>query len=936
MSRAGFGGSGDYGSFFGSLYNYQKSQSDAEQAAADQDAMSKWQNGLMSDQEWLDYIRGRVDAYAGDPKKQQTWVTYLRKYGNDISDNTAETAYKDGSTTINDLIAHYQDRLKGLSGQSDESRQLQLRINDLMDQRASDDIQTGAQKLMDQINAGKASYNDLLKFYQARRTDSRANSDLRTQLDKQIQSTRDTIRQNAVAGSFESLQYQYDSGTLSGGAYASRLRQMAVQFKTSDPQKYYQILEAAVKLEKSGGSGGGGGGGSSASRAKAAQSKQLTASIDTAQANRNNLYALIDQFDNGAKVGIDPATGQQVVFSPSKVQEIDRQLLASFDGLAKAYTAKGDGSAASQTQIAKAKYISGNLVKHNSMAAQEQENELLRTTTARINAAVDNPDPTAAMNALRDVASDWQAFSKNLVSTRTHAPVVNDAGHGLAGTAPKGILDSVDPQLSATSQTIADALATLTRPGVTEEEAASALDVAGGLGDGVKGILAPVLKVAGNQQGLATGEVARVLTQNGLQFVRTVPVSSTALVNGSMVTTTKRVPDISINDSGAQPAQQLVDVFMDVNGEPVKVSAVANLTAVQGMNAYYANSQIKLKDGTVIPKGAISQDVIAKLGKDDLAMYGNAGTISLKPAVQYYRVDVKGATDANGKPLPDTTWAQDIDTGLWYKDQLPIRGVQTYPNGVVKYDANGSPLIDYRSFSSAEGVPAPYAGGNPIKMESLFESGAAGIDTSGLKGRNVLGEVTDELNMGNPYLAPACPPGQNWWNDADRMSRSQAQLQNLRDAAMRPTPESSLQSPVDDPANATRRTADSLGINISGTRARDYFHGGQTGHQQLDVPGLRQSRAEAQADILPKGAPPTLKTFSGPQINLDGLTQARKADISDTLSRIKVKEATPKPSAAPKVKPKPLSRQQQQGITEGRATTKIDTGSQYVGKKIAL
>jgi hypothetical protein len=79
VARRGFGGSGDYSSFFSGLYSFNKNEAQAREAAADQDAADRWANGLMSDDEWLSYIRAAIDREAGSPKDQQRWITALRK-----------------------------------------------------------------------------------------------------------------------------------------------------------------------------------------------------------------------------------------------------------------------------------------------------------------------------------------------------------------------------------------------------------------------------------------------------------------------------------------------------------------------------------------------------------------------------------------------------------------------------------------------------------------------------------------------------------------------------------------------------------------------------------------------------------------------------------------------------------------------------------------
>ena len=97
MGRADWGGGGDLSGLFVSLredwanrvqasVNRDISRSAEQRAADDADAYDQWNNGLMSDEEWLAYIQGRVEATAGDPKEHEQWVETYRKHRTAIED----------------------------------------------------------------------------------------------------------------------------------------------------------------------------------------------------------------------------------------------------------------------------------------------------------------------------------------------------------------------------------------------------------------------------------------------------------------------------------------------------------------------------------------------------------------------------------------------------------------------------------------------------------------------------------------------------------------------------------------------------------------------------------------------------------------------------------------------------------------------------------
>jgi len=366
-----------------------------------------------------------------------------------------------------DLIGHYNARLAALTPNSNEYRDVALKVNDLQDSRSSENLQKSADAMMEQINKGTKTYADLQTLLTTAREGSTANSDFRKAVDKQISQVKEQIRTNKLEGSFEKLQYQYDAGKLSGKSYAAQLRAMAVQFKNNDPKRYYQILEAATALSKSGGSGGAGG-----SSAPNAANK----SIDTLQGQRNLLQSATTAYEAGATSYVNES-GVKVPLTQSYIASVDKKLVDTFDQLATAYALKGDNSAAANQKKAKAVYIARNVVNHNTMGADDMSRHLLEATSASVQAALDNPDPVAARSALANVASNWETFAagltKNRVETVQPGRAPSDA-HAVT-TTDKGPMQQVETDFVARSQTIASAFRTLTTPGIDDAAAAAAM-----------------------------------------------------------------------------------------------------------------------------------------------------------------------------------------------------------------------------------------------------------------------------------------------------------------------------------------------------------------------------------------------------------------------------------------------------------------------------
>lgn len=965
MTRAGFGGSGDYSGLFSNLYSSTKSNKDAQQAADDQNAYDQWSNGLSSDDQWLQYIQGRIDATAGQPKEQQKWVDNLRQYSVVISDNKAEAAYKAGGS-INDLIAYYQTRLSALNKDSNQARDVQLHVSDLMDQRASDNISDGSQKIIDGINKGTKTYTDLQNFLTAARVSTRANSDLQKSLDKQIQQVKDQVRSNALEGSFEKLQYQYDAGKMTGRAYASNLRTMAQQFKNTDTKRYYQLLEAAVAFDKRPGysGGGSGGGGSSVTAASRATKKAQNATIDSIQAKRDLLQAQIKQFDSsGGKFGssgFDPSTGAAVVFTPQKIHELDSALLHTFDQLGAAYTAKGDKSAAANAMKSKSAYVSTGVVLHNTMSADDQSRELLTATNKILSHAAANADPTAAMGALRGVAKDWQNFANGLTQNKTtsaayrgniHARLPAEGGDTTYSGA-KGPLDRVQTDFAGRSAGFASALAILTKPGVTDEEASAAIDsirALEGTGGGAEGgaqttgalstIAKGIVGVHANEQGLQTGDVTRVVQDGKIQFVRQTTIGIQTLdPNGNLVNVQKKVPDVNVDNQKTK----LVDILMDINGVPTKVQAVAQQADIPGFNAWTTKKAVKLPDGTTIPAGKLLTDGQVKALGKDFQNAVNGGSIQAGAAMRAWNVVVPGYTDGQGVAHPGETWVQDSGTNLWYKGNLPLRGVQTDANGMVRIDANGNAMADWRSFASTAGVPAPYIGSDPKAAQNMVNQGVLGDVASGISGRGVDGKVgapAPDLGMAyyNPFDVAQRDPSQrdSWWVDEQRQNKAdqqKAQLvaqqrqaqqhqDNFMQANLDPGEFKKYQqgqvtkdiSAVADTVMASPlgQLAKAFGINIGGTPDKK--------NVIPATPAPQISQAQKLAKLgelgLPKpstasapkvGLAPTAPSYTGPTVKaqVDLKLPAQQPTFNPKLPPDD--RPAPKPTTAPVVKPAPV------------------------------
>jgi hypothetical protein len=211
-------------------------RSQEQQNAEDNDMYDKWTNGLVSDQEWLKYIKGRVNDTKGDPEEHQQWVKTYREHRFAVQDANMESRYEAGSLSLHKLIAYYDDRMSGLEVHSPEHRELQTRFYGLVDQRDSYYIEDEANRIINRIEHGQAGYGELRDFYNGMLGKVRKSSPLYRQLKNNLQSI------NEIGGATSSGGGGGSSGGSSGGSGGGD--------GSKDP--YSRASRSVTKLWKSG------------------------------------------------------------------------------------------------------------------------------------------------------------------------------------------------------------------------------------------------------------------------------------------------------------------------------------------------------------------------------------------------------------------------------------------------------------------------------------------------------------------------------------------------------------------------------------------------------------------------------------------------------------------------------------------------------------
>ncbi len=950
MGRASFGGSSDYSALFASLYGAQdiaakQAEYDAKQAAAeakakqaaqDQDMADQWANGVISNEAWLAYIATRVQQTAGDPTEHEKWVKYQRKYQEQIADSTAEFNFANGGS-INDLIAYYQVKIAGKTPDSKDTQKDQLRLNELIDQRASETVAKGAQAIVDRINAGTGTYEELLKFEKSALADVRPGSALEQQLRDQIDKVTAQIAANKSDARLAKAEYDYNRGKLTGKAYAAILRTEAEQYKLTDPKRYYQFLGAAADYLKNPGLKGAG----------AAAAKAAAAAHDANQAARDIASYYVDAYNKGLRQIADFNDPNKVVaLTPDFIHKQDLAVLASLDSDAGLAAARGDKSTAANYAKQKAEYINSTVVGHNTMAVADREAHIASARAKQLDflqgEGFGKVPPSGAVDpaSARETFSAWIEADRKALAAQTHVTSQQDIaisprfGEGATATrtvvgAEKTGVRALDPAYVDVQTKTLEAYSILNTPGVTDAQVAQAWQLIGtAYGTDENGnpkappsvlrTASAILNNSRNLSGMTDGSRTLILNAAGKpQWVDMKPSVDTYGPDGKPIA--KTVPDYAKAGWTGDNNTKIVDVVVDVNGVPRTMKAVATLAA-SDLLVWLTNKTITIGGtskgggGKKLPPGTVltSEDIKALDALDP--NWRNTKEFSKAPDPNigyYYKVVINAATDGSGKPIGREMWTQDPETGQWVKgDRLDIRTIQRDPSGdgtvlvLPGADGKGVPQV---TFGPDAGYVVPYVGRDPARAQEALNAGLTSgtVALPPLKGRGINGTLTPDpsrppqVSLYNPYLPKTTNPANrdDWYNEdhaarlaeADKLRRTQlAALNTDRTelAAQRAGAAADVGRGVLDMAKGVIDFAKSLGVNfdVPGTKPQPAFK-----------PSLRTGAVPDAGGGLASG-PSIAPSIKLPVPSAVAANDARKSPTS-TLPAITVKPGSFTPSS---------------------------------------
>lgn len=253
-----FGQGADYSQTFAYLYDQNLAvqerraeeadqQREEDQAAKDQQVFDRYNAGKITDEALLAYIRRRISETAYDKSQQANWRQALLQYTESINDARALSQFE-RTNDYAGYISYLRAKAAGMKGNSAKKAELEQQIQSLIDQRDQNSIAKGADRILLNIQRGKATYDDLLAFYKDRLntvSDPALKQQIRGQITDITGRIKETDLQNEVAG----LGRQLASRAITPQQYGQRLQQIAQRsgYQETNPGQFNAWMQDATQ-----------------------------------------------------------------------------------------------------------------------------------------------------------------------------------------------------------------------------------------------------------------------------------------------------------------------------------------------------------------------------------------------------------------------------------------------------------------------------------------------------------------------------------------------------------------------------------------------------------------------------------------------------------------------------------------------------------------
>jgi hypothetical protein len=765
MGRASFGGAGDYSGLFASLYN--QSESEAKRAteaaatrskqalaAADDLAFSDWESGKISDDDLLAYIERRVSESAGDPTDSARWLKVQEQYRVQIADSKAESAYAAGGD-LADLIQYYEAKMAGKQEDSGGYRAAQQRVIQLRDQAAEERFSNELNSLLER----RASSKEVLDFYGKWKQLARPGSSLENKVDNAYTEKKSQNVLEDAETKMAKLQFDYTRGKISAAKYYNGIRDAASVYQTSDPVRYYQVLQSAFKTKQEGSGGGGGG-------------SAVTSTL-------NSIIKLVDQWEaaqvNGSATMFNPLTGQVETITADQIRKYDNQFIKGATNMASAYKAGGNNGAAADIYNKIGSFIASHVQVHVGFEQTDRLNLLLSNGVSSMNNALDSNDVYAPEKVAKELQGQISTWAKGL-SYKPLEPGETEAE-------PYGPRRLPTQELLDWAAQADIALGIFSNPAATDAQKSAAMDMLGNalsqnqnVDARLSSVIGDLSKVFVEQVLIPTGDVSKVTdalrTGKATEFYDAESGRvSVAFVQATSTTRGEKAPDGSVTmkpvienilvDGSGKPVLQggqiIADVLVDVNDSVKKMPVIISPANLPIYNAVYTGAGKKGKP--------VTQDDLNKATEADFLKGGKYQLVP-PPIQAYSMLDSKtGKTwyympTINGQP------------GGWVEmEQLKFGSEATQIGGITIVAADKSGVV-VPPFTKI--LPAVYIGSNPEGAQNILDK-----DPS-LRGALVqvdgTGNIVSTADTSGVYYSPSSygkigtsPRDQinardSWWN----------------------------------------------------------------------------------------------------------------------------------------------------------------------------
>ena len=217
-------------------------------AAQDEEFYARYQAGKVSDDEWLDYIRRRRAETDYDPEQAAAWKKAELEWTEKIADDRAQTAFE-RTGDYGDYIGYLQGKLRRTKD-SDGRLAITAQIRQLQDEHSAKVFARGEQRIVDQIGLGKATQEDLLRFYREQRGNLRSGSPLRDTVNQRIRQTQIVIEQQRFEGGIARIDAALAGNHITPKEAARQKQELlnGSSLKQTDPGRYWAMVAEIDKL----------------------------------------------------------------------------------------------------------------------------------------------------------------------------------------------------------------------------------------------------------------------------------------------------------------------------------------------------------------------------------------------------------------------------------------------------------------------------------------------------------------------------------------------------------------------------------------------------------------------------------------------------------------------------------------------------------------